>query len=136
MEQLYFSDEIQRKLSGIYRSGLTMIEAPAGYGKSTAVRWAMKKLPADQVRWFTAVSFQQDTSLDWFIRQIGSLDASAGNALRELGFLNRSNVSDAATTGRCPFCRLWLTATRMGCTSCSSRRTSKSCGLFSRAPPA
>lgn len=96
MEQLYFSDEIQRKLSGIYRSGLTMIEAPAGYGKSTAVRWAMKKLPADQVRWFTAVSFQQDTSLDWFIRQIGSLDASAGNALRELGFLNRSNVSDAA----------------------------------------
>lgn len=38
MEQLYFSDEIQRKLSGIYRSGLTMIEAPAGYGKSTAVR--------------------------------------------------------------------------------------------------
>ena len=43
MEQLYFSDEIQRKLSGIYRSGLTMIEAPAGYGKSTAVRWAMKK---------------------------------------------------------------------------------------------
>lgn len=96
MEQLYFSDEIQRKLSGIYRSGLTMIEAPAGYGKSTAVRWAMKKLPAEQVRWFTAVSFQQDTSLDWFIRQIGSLDASAGNALRELGFLNRSNVSDAA----------------------------------------
>ena len=96
MEQLYFSDEIQRKLSGIYRSGLTMIEAPAGYGKSTAVRWAMKKLPADEVRWFTAVSFQQDTSLDWFIRQIGSLDASAGNALRELGFLNRSNVSDAA----------------------------------------
>ena len=96
MEQLYFSDEIQRKLSGIYRSGLTMIEAPAGYGKSTAVRWAMKKLPADQVRWFTAVSFQQDTSPDWFIRQIGSLDASAGNALRELGFLNRSNVSDAA----------------------------------------
>ena len=96
MEQLYFSDEIQRKLSGIYQSGLSMIEAPAGYGKSTAVRWAMKKLPADQVRWFTAVSFQQDTSLDWFIRQIGSLDAAAGNALRDLGFLNRSNVSDAA----------------------------------------
>ncbi|MFR5780697.1 MAG: hypothetical protein ACLUEK_02045 [Oscillospiraceae bacterium] len=61
MEQLYFSDEIQRKLSGIYRSGLTMIEAPAGYGKSTAL--GDEELPADQVRWFTAVSFQQDTSL-------------------------------------------------------------------------
>ena len=96
MEQLYFSDEIQHKLLDIYRSGLSMIEAPAGYGKSTAVRWAMRVMPADQVRWFTAVSFQQDTSLDWFIRQIGSLDVAAGDALRKLGFLNRSNVSDAA----------------------------------------
>ena len=96
MEQLYFSNEIQRKLSGLYQSGLSMIEAPAGYGKSTAVRWTMRTLPGDQVRWFTAVSFQQDTSLDWFIRQIGSLDAAAGDALRDLGFLNRSNVSDAA----------------------------------------
>lgn len=96
MDQLYFSDEIQRKLSGIYKSSLSMIEAPAGYGKSTAVRWAMKDLPADQVRWFTAVSFQQDTSLDWFIRQIGSLDAAAGDALRALGFINRSNMSNAA----------------------------------------
>ena len=96
MDQLYFSDEIQRKLSGIYKSSLSMIEAPAGYGKSTAVRWAMKDLPADQVRGFTAVSFQQDTSLDWFIRQIGSLDAAAGDALRALGFINRSNMSNAA----------------------------------------
>lgn len=51
---------------------------------------------AKQVHWFTAVSFLQDTSLDWFIRQIGTLDADAGAALRGLGFLNRSNVSEAA----------------------------------------
>lgn len=96
MEQFYFSDEISHKLSYIYQSSLTMIEAPAGYGKSTAVRWAMRDIPPEQVHWFTAVSFLQDTSLDWFIRQIGALDAAAGAALRGLGFLNRSNVSDAA----------------------------------------
>lgn len=96
MEQFYFSKEIQRKLSEIYQSSLTMIEAPAGYGKSTAVRWAMRDVPPEQVHWFTAVSFLQDTSLDWFIRQIGILDPDAGAALRGLGFLNRSNVSDAA----------------------------------------
>lgn len=96
MEQFYFSKEIQRKLSEIYQSSLTMIEAPAGYGKSTAVRWAMRDVPPEQVHWFTAVSFLQDTSLDWFIRQIGILDPGAGTALRNLGFLNRSNVSDAA----------------------------------------
>lgn len=96
MEQFYFSEKMQQKLSNIYQSSLTMIEAPAGYGKSTAVRWAMKDLPPEQVHWFTAVSFLQDTSLDWFIRQIGMMDADAGAALRGLGFLNRSNVSEAA----------------------------------------
>lgn len=96
MEQFYFSEEIQQKLSHLYQSSLTMIEAPAGYGKSTAVRWAMRDIPPEQVHWFTAVSFLQDTSLDWFIRQIGTLDADAGAALRGLGFLNRSNVSEAA----------------------------------------
>ena len=96
MEQFYFSEKMQQKLSNIYQSSLTMIEAPAGYGKSTAVRWAMKDLPSEQVHWFTAVSFLQDTSLDWFIRQIGMMDADAGAALRGLGFLNRSNVSEAA----------------------------------------
>ena len=96
MEQLYFSKEIQGKLSYIYQSGLTMIEAPAGYGKSTAVRWAMRTVPPEQVRWFTAVSVLQGASLDWLIRQISALDAAAGAALRQLGFLNRSNVSAAA----------------------------------------
>ena len=80
MDQFYFSEDIQQKLSYIYQSSLTMIEAPAGYGKSTAVRWAMRDIPADQVHWFTAVSFQQDASLDWFIRQIGALDNAAGGA--------------------------------------------------------
>ena len=106
MDTLYFSDEIQKKLSRIYESSLTMIEAPAGYGKSTAVRWAMREIPPEQVHWFTAVSFLQDTSLDWFIRQISLLDEGAGTALRALGFLNRSNVRDAADI----LCRLSVAA--------------------------
>ena len=96
MEQFYFSKEFQQKLFCIYQSSLTMIEAPAGYGKSTAVRWATRDCPPEQVHWFTAVSFLQDISLDWFIRQITALDSAAGAALRGLGFLNRSNVSNAA----------------------------------------
>ena len=95
MEQLYFSEEMARKLSGLHNCGLTMIEAPAGYGKTTAVQWAMRDIPSGQVRWYTAVSFHQDTSLDWFVWQLSQLDAAAGEAFRKLGFLNRSNV-DAA----------------------------------------
>lgn len=96
MEKLYFSEEISQKLAQMQDCSLVMMEAPAGYGKTTAVRWAMRNIPSEQIHWFTAVSFLQDTSLDWFIRQIGQLDAAAGAALRGLGFLNRSNVSAAA----------------------------------------
>lgn len=96
MEKLYFSEEISQKLAQMQGCGLVMMEAPAGYGKTTAVRWAMRNIPSEQIHWFTAVSFLQDTSLDWFIRQIGQLDAATGAALRSLGFLNRSNVSSAA----------------------------------------
>ena len=96
MEKLYFSEEIAQKLAQMQNCGLVMMEAPAGYGKTTAVRWAIRNIPGEQVHWFTAVSFLQDTSLDWFIRQIGQLDAAAGAALRSLGFLNRSNVGAAA----------------------------------------
>ena len=90
LEQLYFSEEMARKLSGLHECGLSMMEAPAGYGKTTAVRWAMRQVPPEQIHWFIAVSFLQDTSLDWFIRQIGQLDADAGAALRRLGFLTVS----------------------------------------------
>ena len=96
MEKLYFSERITEKLYALWQSDLAMLEAPAGYGKTTAVRWAMRDVAPEQVHWFTAVSSQQDTSLDWFIRQIGALDPAAGEALRKLGFLNRSNVGIAA----------------------------------------
>ena len=96
MEQLYFSEEIARKLSGLHQCSLAMVEAPAGYGKTSAVQWAMRDVPMEQVHWYTAVSLQQDSSLDWFVRQLSRLDAAAGEAFRKLGFLNRSNVDTAA----------------------------------------
>ena len=84
MEKLYFSDEIARKLAGMHQSGLVMLEAPAGYGKTTAVRWALKETPAEALHWFTAVSFLQDAGLDWLIRQIGQLDPAAGLRNKEI----------------------------------------------------
>lgn len=96
MERFYFSAAAADKLSGVLSGVLTMVEAPAGYGKTTAVRWALREVPQEQIHWFTAVSLLQDTSLDWFIRQLGRLDAAAGAAFRGLGFLNRSNVGEAA----------------------------------------
>ena len=96
MECYYFSEEMLQKLSCLHTCNFTMMEAPAGYGKTTAVRWELRNTPPEAIRWFTAVSFLQDASLEWFISQIGQLSPTAGDALRKLGFLNRSNVGQAA----------------------------------------
>ena len=63
METLYFSQNMARKLSGLHSCRLALVEAPAGYGKTTAVRWAMRQIPSEQVHWFTAVSFLQAFTL-------------------------------------------------------------------------
>ena len=68
MEKLYFSDEIARKLALMHQSGLVMLESPAGYGKTTAVRWALKETPVEALHWFTAMSFLQDAGLDSLLR--------------------------------------------------------------------
>lgn len=64
MEQLFFSKDMDQKLSRLQNCHIAMVEAPAGYGKTTAIQWAMRDIPPEHIHWYTAVSFLQDNSLD------------------------------------------------------------------------
>ena len=39
---LYFSKKLQAKLDGVLKYAFTFVEAPMGFGKTTAIRWALK----------------------------------------------------------------------------------------------
>ena len=95
MNELFFSDELKSKLEGVKRCALSALEAPAGYGKTTAVRRLFTEGDAS-VRWFTAVEGITDNSFRWFIRQLGGVDETAARNLEDLGYLNRSNAEQAA----------------------------------------
>ena len=95
MEQLFFSENLTEKLEKIKTGALSVLEAPAGYGKTTAVRRLFSEGDAS-VRWFTAVEGMADNSFRWFIRQIGAVDETAARNLEDLGYLNRSNAEQAA----------------------------------------
>ena len=95
MEQLFFSDVLTEKLEKIKTCALSVLEAPAGYGKTTAVRRLFNEGEAS-VRWFTAVEGMADNSFRWFIRQISNVDEAAARDLEDLGYLNRSNAEQAA----------------------------------------
>ena len=95
MDRLFFSDTLTDKLRKIKTCALSALEAPAGYGKTTAIRQIFSEEDAS-VRWFTAVEGMADNSFRWFIRQLGEVDESAARELQDLGYLNRSNATQAA----------------------------------------
>ena len=82
MQLRYYSDELREKLLKIGTASLTMVEAPAGYGKTTAVRLAMETVPEDEVFWYTATESMADGSMDWFIHQIYLADRRRDGAAR------------------------------------------------------
>ena len=94
MEQLFFSEKLTEKLEKIKMCALSALEAPAGYGKTTAVRRLFSEGDAS-VRWFTAVEGMADNSFRWSIRQISDVDEAAARDLEDLGYLNRSNAEQA-----------------------------------------
>ena len=78
MERLIFSKQLLEKTEQLRRSPVSVLEAPAGYGKTTAVTWALEG--AEAAAWYTGVENLPDTSFYWFIRQL----AAAGDELYRL----------------------------------------------------
>ena len=95
MEDLFFSDALKRKLEQVKTRALSVLEAPAGYGKTTAIRTILQDSETP-VYWYTAVESMLDNSFRWFIRQVGTVDETAAQRLQDLGYLNRSNAEQAA----------------------------------------
>ncbi|MBR4806932.1 MAG: hypothetical protein IKZ65_00405 [Lachnospiraceae bacterium] len=95
MDNLFFSKTLQEKLKKVNTSSLSVLEAPAGYGKTTAVNMLLDGSNS-QVNWYTAVESMPDSSFRWFISQISNVDETAARRLQDLGYLNRSNAVFAA----------------------------------------
>ena len=95
METLFFSNALKRKLEQVKNRTLSALEAPAGYGKTTAIRNIFHDSETP-VYWYTAVESMPDNSFRWFIRQLGMIDELAAQRLQDIGYLNRSNAEQAA----------------------------------------
>lgn len=95
MAPLFFSQHLSAKLDKLESSPLSIMEGPAGYGKTTAAHRALDGR-GDAVYWYTAVADAADSSFSWFVHHLEEADHDASLKLRGLGMLNRSNASDAA----------------------------------------
>lgn len=103
----YFSDHLKLKLSALLSSRAAIIEAPSGYGKTTAIRdYLDSALFKDTpVFWFTAEDEAAAPGFRRFCREIDRIDGKAGQRLLKIGLPNAANLGEACDALRSVECR-------------------------------
>ena len=97
--KLYFSERLTSLLKGILTARTTLISAPSGYGKTTAVREFFDKLPPRHgtLHWLTCVEEPAFAAWERFCRVIQKMDAPAGNELLAMGLPDDDMRGEVAT---------------------------------------
>lgn len=80
-------NRVNRMLESIFEYPMTIVEAPIGYGKTTAVREFLSNRDCT-VLWLSFLSSEDTISFFWnsLSLEIGKLDAEMGVRLKNLGF--------------------------------------------------
>lgn len=80
-------NRVNRALKSIFEYPLTVVEAPIGYGKTTAVRQFLSSR-SGAVLWISFISSEETVSFFWnsLASEIGRLDAQMGVRLKNHGF--------------------------------------------------
>lgn len=88
-KSLYFPERITEAMKGIFDYPLTIVEAPMGYGKTTAVREHLDNADAN-ILWQKVHDSSTNNFWNGFCRLLGELDVSCADNLAQLGFPNDS----------------------------------------------
>ena len=83
-QKLYFTQRLLEKLDGIREYPLTVVEAPMGYGKTTAVKAVMQKIDAS-VFWLKVYTGSVETFWNGFADLFRDLDQRCAEHLSKLG---------------------------------------------------
>jgi len=108
----YYSDRLQLKLSLLATSKAAVVEAPSGYGKSTAIRDYLDSAAkhGDDVFWFAAVDEAPAALFQRLCSKIMKIDGSAGERLRTTDFPNAFTIGEVCDALRSIKCsrKTWL----------------------------
>ena len=107
MELHYYSDRLKRKLEQMRLVPVTIVEAPSGYGKTTAIRdFLQNSLPqGTPVCWFTAMDEKTSAGFRRLCREIEKIDSRASERLLKIDFPNAANIGEASEALRSVQCK-------------------------------
>jgi len=108
----YYSDRLKHKLNNLRTSHAAIVEAPSGYGKTTAVRDYLEGnlSQSSAVYWFTAADEVPEAGFRRLCREIEKIDGRAGERLQRIGFPNAVTIGEACEALRSIQCdrESWL----------------------------
>jgi LuxR family maltose regulon positive regulatory protein len=94
IRSLYFPSRIKTALDGIFDHPLTIIEAPMGYGKTTAVKEYLRNVEADTL--WHEVPADDDGFWEGFCALFSELDNGRSQSLIHLGFPDNAKAAREA----------------------------------------
>jgi LuxR family maltose regulon positive regulatory protein len=96
-EHRYYSKRLKRKLDELRFFSVTVIEAPSGYGKTTAIKDYIKtEIPKNiPVYWFAAMDETPAAGFQRLCREIDKIDAHTGRRLLKIGLPNAATIGEA-----------------------------------------
>ena len=102
----YYSDRLRRKFNTLASAPAAVVEAPTGYGKTTAVRDYINTAAGrgEDAYWFTAVDEAPMALYRRLCRKIGMIDGVAGARLRDIDFPNAFTIGEVCDAIRSVNC--------------------------------
>lgn len=106
-EPHYYSDRLKSKLEQLLWTPTTVVEAPSGYGKTTAIRdFLTAGLPrGTPVYWFTAADEAAAVGFRRLCREIDRIDSRTGERLLKIELPNTATIGEACDALRSIECR-------------------------------
>ncbi|MGF7003764.1 LuxR family maltose regulon positive regulatory protein [Lachnospiraceae bacterium PFB1-21] len=95
----YYSVVKRKQLEKVKKAKNTVIEAPVGFGKRTAIKRLFSDIK-EQVFWFEEQEKEPEEAYDALVDIITDIDGAAGRKLREVGYPNYQNLEEV-----CRICR-------------------------------
>lgn len=96
MKELFFSKKLRDKLQKIKTSSVTIVEAPAGYGKTTAIQNVLSTVNTEHIYWYTAFDGMVDYSFSWLFGKLANYDTTMNTAFDQVDIMTRSNAKQIA----------------------------------------
>ena len=96
-EPHYYSDRLKRKLDKLRFAPATVVEAPSGYGKTTAIRDFLQNelSQSTPVYWFTVMDENPAAAFRRLCREVEKIDSYAGERLSKIGLPNAVTIGEA-----------------------------------------